>query len=137
MSTGTAVVALQEAIYSTLAANATLTGLSVQIHDTPPDGAAFPYVAIGGWTAVDDDAQSVRGMEHTVTIHAWDDQVSSKRCKQIVGAIIDALHEVDLSLTGHNLVNLRFEFQDVFRDPDGESPAHHGVIRFRAVTEAE
>ena len=37
------------------------------------------------------------------------------------------------TLTGHRLINLRHEFSEARRDPDGETT--HGIARFRAVTE--
>ena len=36
-----------------------------------------------------------------------------------------------LNVSGFNLINLRFEFSDVLRDPDGVT--RHGVMRFRAI----
>ena len=41
------------------------------------------------------------------------------------------LHDSSLSVSGFNLVNTRFEFMDILRDPDGITM--HGVMRFRAV----
>ncbi len=38
-----------------------------------------------------------------------------------------------LTLAGHRLVNLRQEFAEHRREPDGETI--HGIARFRAVTE--
>ena len=45
--------------------------------------------------------------------------------------IHDLLHNHSLSVTGFNLINLRFEFSDILRDPDGVT--RHGIMRFRAV----
>ncbi len=46
-----------------------------------------------------------------------------------------ALHDQDLTLAGHRLINLRHEFSEARRDSDGET--FHGIARFRAVTEVE
>ena len=43
----------------------------------------------------------------------------------------DLLHDVNLSVTGFSLINLRFEYSDILRDPDGIT--RHGVMRFRAI----
>ena len=56
-----------------------------------------------------------------------------KQAHEIIGAIRTALHDQPLTLTGHRLVNLRHEFSEARRDPDGETI--HGIARFRAVTE--
>ena len=41
------------------------------------------------------------------------------------------LHDSSLSVTGSNFINMRFEFSDIIRDPDGIT--RHGVMRFRAI----
>jgi hypothetical protein len=46
--------------------------------------------------------------------------------------IHDLLHDVSLAVSGVNLINLRFEYSDIMRDPDGIT--RHGVMRFRAIT---
>ena len=55
----------------------------------------------------------------------------AKETKNIMDRIHDLLHDSSLSVTGFNLVNLRFEFSDILRDPDGVT--RHGVMRFRAI----
>jgi len=45
-----------------------------------------------------------------------------------------ALHDKDLALAGHHLVNLRLEFSEVRYDED--LAAYDGSMRFRAVVEA-
>ena len=46
--------------------------------------------------------------------------------------IHDLLHDSSLSVSGFNLINSRFEFSDILRDPDGVT--RHGVMRFRVIT---
>ena len=43
----------------------------------------------------------------------------------------DLLHDIDLTVSGFNLINLRFEYSDIVRDPDGST--RHGIMRFRAI----
>ena len=52
-----------------------------------------------------------------------------------MSAVRDALHEAELALAGHRLINLRHEVSEASRDPDGET--YHGIVRFRAVPEPE
>jgi Protein of unknown function (DUF3168) len=128
-------VELFTAIYSALSGNAPLTALigSSRVFDTPPPGQLPPYVVIGDETANDFGSSAGDAQEHTVTIHTWSEKPSTLQCKQIMSAIRVALHDVDLVLGGGSLVNLRQEFKETFRDPDGVT--HHGVQRFRALTE--
>jgi hypothetical protein len=50
-----------------------------------------------------------------------------------MAAVREALHEAELAVAGHRLVNIRHEASEALRDPDGET--FRGVIRFRAVLE--
>lgn len=128
----TAQFALQSTIYSTLNNDSTLTNtLGASIFDDVPQGAATPYVTIGEDTAVDFSAGEHDGADITVNIDVWSEYKGSKETKQIIDRIHDLLHDSNLSVTGFNLVNLRFEFSDILRDPDGVT--RHGVIRFRAI----
>ena len=43
------------------------------------------------------------------------------------------LHDASLDLEGYQLVNMRLEFSEARYDDRNE--AHHGLLRFRAVTE--
>ena len=49
-------------------------------------------------------------------------------------AIQAVLHDAALPSTAMRSINLRFETADAGRDPDGIT--WHGVLRFRALTEA-
>ena len=73
------------------------------------------------------------GDEHTVTLHAWSRGKGRRETFSILGAIQAALHDQTLVLDGHRLINLRHDFSDARRDPDGETL--HGIARFRAITE--
>jgi hypothetical protein len=124
--------ALQSTIYSTLNGDNNLTStLGASIFDEVPEGSATPYVTIGEDTAIDYSAGSEDGADVTVNIDVWSEYKGSKETKQIMDRIHDLLHDSNLSITGFNLVNLRFEFSDILRDPDGVT--RHGVMRFRAI----
>ena len=124
--------ALQTSIYSTLSNDNTLTStLSATVHDEVPQGTAFPYVQIGEETAIDYSTKDLVGGEYTVTIHVWSRYKGSKETKEIMDRVHTLLHDNSLSVTGFNLINLRFEFSDILKDPDGVT--RHGVMRFRAI----
>jgi hypothetical protein len=108
-----------------------------RIYDRPPAGTLPPYVAIGDETANDYGSSSSIGagdaQVHTLTIHTWSAQPSGLRLRQIMAAVRGALHERPLALAAGRLVYLRQEFKETMHDPDGVT--HHGVQRFRALTE--
>lgn len=138
---------LQQAVYSTLRADASLQSLTganpARVYDYVPQftwddndgsGNPLPYVVLGEGSATDWDTKTEDGMEQTFLIHTWSRYWGWSQAKQIMGAVVDALDQQALSVTGHDLVLLRFEFSDLFLDDDGKT--HHGVQRFRAMTEA-
>ena len=130
MSTGS--FALQSTIYSALSGDSTLTDtLGASVFDDVPESTSFPYVSLGEDTLNDYDTKDVSGSTQTLTLHIWSEYKGTKEAKQIMDRLHDLLHDSSLSVSGHNLVNLRFEFGDIMRDPDGKT--RHGVMRFRAV----
>ena len=122
---------LQQAIFSALNVSAVTSDLSCGVFDDVPQNASYPYIALGEETAVDFSVKDIQGGYLTVNIHVWSQYKGSKETKQIMDKIHDLLHNINLSVTGFNLINLRFEFSDIMRDPDGIT--RHGVMRFRAI----
>lgn len=128
---------LQKAVYQTLAADAALQaeiGDPARIFDDPPPDALFPYLTLGearmsDWKGVEG------GLEHDVKLHVFSRYAGRREVKRILGAVYDALHEAALTVTGHDLINIRFVFADAFRRSDGET--YQGVARFRAVTQPQ
>ena len=126
--------ALQRAIYETLVADAAVGALvGDNIYDAAPRNAGFPYVAIGESRAGDWSTGTETGAEHRLTLHVWSRGRGKAECHAITDAVRAALHDALLVLDGHALVNLRSEFAEAQRDPDGVT--WHGVLRFRGVTE--
>jgi hypothetical protein len=124
--------ALQTTIYSTLANDNTITStLSAGVYDEVLEGASYPFVSLGEETSIDYGTKNENGGETTINIHIWSQYKGAKETKQIMDRIHDLLHDSNLTVTGFNLVNLRFEYSDILRDPDGVT--RHGVMRFRAI----
>lgn len=126
---------LQKAINQALRQDVALLALlgGAKVHDDVPQRTEFPYVTFGQSIVRDWATSTEPGHEHVVTLHVWSRAAGRKQSYEIMAAIEDALHDRALTLAGHRLVNLRHEFSDARRDPDGET--YHGVVRYRAVTE--
>ena len=126
---------LQKAVYQTLRADAAIKadiGDPARIFDDPPSNALYPYLTLGearasGWKGVEG------GLEHDIKLYVFSRYAGRREVKRILSAVYDALHDVGLTLTGHDLINIRFVFADAFRRTDGET--YQGVARFRAVTQ--
>ena len=130
--------AVQTAIYSKLTGDATLMALIDAVHDQVPEDATFPYVTIGGDTAVDFGTKSEQGQELTLTLIAWSRTHGRKEVKDILARIYTLLHETELSVGlespnefAHILT--RNEFEETFRDPDGLT--QQGVARYRIIVQ--
>lgn len=126
---------LQKSIYAALAADPQITGLlgSARIFDDVPQRSEFPYLTLGQSTLRDWSTATDAGDEHLLTLHVWSRSDGRREVHELMAAVHGALHDRALALEGHRLVNLRHEFSDARREPDGET--YHGIVRLRAVTE--
>lgn len=126
---------LQQAVFAALGADAALTALigASRIYDDVPQGTPFPYLTFGQSTARDWSTGTEEGSEHVLTLHVWSQSKGKKQAHEIMNAVRAVLHDQPLTLAGHRLVNLRHEFSESRREPDGDTI--HGITRFRAVTE--
>ncbi len=122
---------LQTTIYSALNVSAITTALNCGVYDEVVESASYPFISLGEETAIDYSTKNQNGGEYTINIHIWSQYKGSKQTKEIMDKVHDLLHDIDLTVSGFNLINLRFEFSDIMRDPDGVT--RHGVMRFRAI----
>jgi hypothetical protein len=132
-----AAFALQKAIFEKLTNDAaTVAALGgPRIYDDAPARVQFPFVTFGPSTERDWSTGSEKGYEHLITLHVWSRARGRKEALAVIAAVREALHDQDLPLSGHHLVNLRHEYSEARRDNDGET--FHGIARFRAVTEVD
>jgi len=93
-----ALLELQRSIYNRLSAS-----LSCPVYDEVPQGATFPYVAIGEDTAVDAGAKNAHGEEATVTLHVWSRAKGMSEAKGIISSIVQAMTSSPLLITGFAL----------------------------------
>lgn len=103
----------------------------VPVLDDVPQGQVFPYVVIGEDVVTPGPLVDADSEEIDTTIHVWSRYAGRKEAKELMAGIVTALHDRRLSVTGQDLVLLRFAFETLFIEPDGLT--RHGVIRFRAL----
>jgi hypothetical protein len=125
---------LQKGIFEALAANVALAALvGNRIFDHAPANAVFPYITFGRTSVYDWSTGTENGAEQLFTVHVWSKGKGKKEALEIMELAREALHDAPLELEEHRLVNLRLEFSEARYDDRNE--AHHGLLRFRAVTE--
>jgi hypothetical protein len=129
-----AALALQAAVVAALLDDAAVAALvDARVYDAPPRNAAFPYVALGPAGVTDWSTGTEAGAEHALAITVWSRERGKRACHEILAAVEAALHDADLTLSGHALVNLRFERSETRRETDGIT--WRGTMHFRGVTE--
>lgn len=124
---------LQKTIFTTLNGDSTITStFNATVHDHVPQGTSFPYIVIGEETMTDESsAKTLDFNNFTLTIHIFSRNRGRKEAKQIMARIYELLHNQNLSVTGADHINTRFEFSDVIKENDGLT--YHGVQRFRTI----
>jgi len=129
-------LALQSAILTALSASADLTALTggaARVFDFVPPGTPYPYVTFGQSLERDWSTGTEDGREHTLTLQVWSRASGRSEVYHASAIIRSLLHLAKLPLAGFNLVNLRYQFSEARREPDGET--FRAILRFRAVTE--
>lgn len=130
-----AAIELQKAVFSALSADAALVAAlgGARIYDHAPANAVFPYLTFGRTTVHDWSTDTDGGSEHFFTVHAWSKAKGKSEVLALIERVKAVLHDANLVLATHHLVNLRCEFDDArFND---DLSVYHGMVRFRAVTE--
>jgi hypothetical protein len=126
---------LQKALFGALAGDAALVSAlgGPKVFDHAPANVAFPYVTFGRTSVYDWSTGTESGTEQLLTLHVWSKARGKKETLDIIECIRAALDQAPLALDDHHLVNLRLEYSEARYDEDID--VHHGLLRFRAVTE--
>lgn len=134
--TGTQSWALQKAIFVALTTDPSVLSQlgGPHIHDRVPADAQLPYVTLGDGQWRDWSTATEVGAEHSLRLHVWVRDGGRRVVRHISDAIHARLHDRVLDLESGVLVNLRFQSAQILTDPDGET--WHGVLSYRAVTDA-
>ncbi|PYE88389.1 uncharacterized protein DUF3168 [Phyllobacterium leguminum] len=127
---------LQKAVYLALCDDAALRARlgGPKIYDHISAIAPFPYVTFGQTTVYDWSTGSEIGDEHLFTIHVWSRTGGRKQVLDIMDLIAARMAQAIPTLDGHRLVNLALQYSQARNDD--ERDGYHGLLRYRAVTEA-
>jgi hypothetical protein len=130
-----AAIELQKAVFEALSQDAALIAAlgGARIFDHAPANVPFPYLTLGRVSAFDWSTDTEDGTELFVTVHAWSKARGKSEALQLVELARARLHEAELTMAGHELVNLRMERIDT--DFIDDIDAHHARLSLRAVVE--
>jgi hypothetical protein len=124
---------LQQAVFELLNNDSQMQARVTGVYENPAPMIAYPYVTFGSLSATDWSTKTSSGLQTLIPIHVYG-QTSKKEVIEILDRVFDLLQSGGLTLTGHELVAMRFEYNEVTLENDGIT--YHGMIRFRAYTEA-
>lgn len=129
--------AVQEAIYNTVSQHPSVIATGATVVDFGPsadDGSTiFPYIAIGSFVLNEMDTGDTNGFEAAIRIHSYSDSAGAKECREMQGAIYEALHKAGLWATGFDSLLTYREDSRIMRTSSG---AFHGVCEYRALLDA-
>lgn len=125
-------LALQQAVYQRLTADATLAGLvGGAIYDAAPAGlTGSTYVALGPEEVREAGDMSVGGALHELVVSVVSDAAGFATAKQVAVAVSDALLDASLILSRGRLVSLNFHRARARRVQDADM--RRIDLRFRA-----
>ncbi|WP_269932235.1 DUF3168 domain-containing protein [Aminobacter sp. HY435] len=126
---------LQKAVFAALCGDPSLVAMlgGPKIHDQAPANVVFPYLTFGRTSVYDWSTDTESGTEQLFSIHVWSKAQGKRETLEIMEAVRVLLDDARLDLGSQHLVSMRLEFSEARFDD--RLTVHHGVLRFRAVTE--
>ena len=128
---------LQAAVVAKLKASTTVqavVGNPARVYDRVPPDATFPYISLGDFQVLPDKADCIDGTEVYVNIDAWERDKTFPMAKKISKAIVAALDDQALTLTGYDAIVFELNTINYMRDPDGIT--RHAALSFRALIQS-
>ena len=129
---------LQQAVYDRLSAVSAITDAVTGIYTTAPqaaeseDDSAFPYLTIGPVATTPDDDKDQNAVNALFDVHIWSRSQSALTWRAIADDVYAALQRHDLSVTGANVIECRFDGGVEFQDPE-DLRTWHSVLTFRVL----
>ena len=127
-------LALQKALVTTLKADAGVSALvDTRVYDQPPQSATRPYIRIGAIEPrpLRTDCKKAANLTFGIEAHSrpvTSGRVEATRCAE---AIVSALDEAALTVTGFDAVQVHWQTQTVDQDSDGQS--YTAIVAFTAL----
>lgn len=125
---------LQDALIRALRAPGVLPAvIGARVYDQVPSTPTYPLVSLGDGQVLPDKAECIDGVEVFLQIDVWSRKVGYAETKEIAAAVIDALDDQALTVTGFDVIVFELSGVQYMRDPDGLT--RHAAITFRSLIE--
>ena len=126
---------LQAAIVTALKANAGVAAIvGTRVYDNVPPSATFPYISLGDSQVLPDKADCIDGTEIFFNLDGWSRDNRFPECKTISKAVVAALDDQPLTVTGYTAVVFELDNINYLRDPDGIT--RHVALSFRVLVQS-
>jgi hypothetical protein len=126
---------LQAAIVAKLKADAgVLAVVGTRIYDEVPNNPTFPYISLGDNQVLPDKADCIDGTEIFWQIDGWARDPTFPMVKQISKAVVAALDDQNITVSGYAVIVCELNTTNYLRDPDGIT--RHAAISFRFLIQA-
>ena len=106
-----------------------LMGLVDNVHDHVPEESTYPYVTFGNTSRVDFSTVTTNGFEINQVLNIYSRNRGRKEVHLITEALYNLLHGQQLSITGYEHINMRFESGEIGLLNDGLT--YQGIMRLR------
>lgn len=121
---------LQQALYTSLTGDSTLMAAVTGVYDRVTEGAVFPYITLGDIFSRDWATTTSNGLQLSIMLHIWSRSSGRKQTLMIMERVHALLHHSGLSISGQQLIMMRFGSSEVTLERDGIT--YHGMISFNA-----
>lgn len=129
---------VQKSLYEVLSDRSSLTTLlgagGDSLYDYVPAGGVFPYIVFSGMKAQVLGTQAQDALDITVTIDVYSRATGYREVRGIIAELISALHNVDLSVSGQNIIMCRIVATNTQMLGDGKT--RQGRVVLRVISEA-
>lgn len=103
-----AALAVQQAIYTRLTENETLTPLISGFFSIAPHKTAYPYLSMSGYRCAPFNTKTKNGQSLTFEITCWDNSPSFEKAIACSKVVIAAITEEYLAISGFTTISQRY-----------------------------
>lgn len=128
--------AVVKALVAVLLADSAVSAIvGARVYDRSDSGDTFPLITIGDETGGPWDGVNLDGNELFILFNGWSKQDGhSLEARQLKAAMVNALHDITLTVAGHSAVYCRVQDARVLMGDDANDRIANAAVRVEVVT---